>query len=183
MDTFFLIPKGVCLGADHLTIERVWVISGKNILQTDFEGKKFLQGSTWWKNIFQGVQNWKNKSYTVICQEKILSPGKKILTKTKSPIPPPPPQKSNGRCLKGALAITHLRIFHVFQLFSFRSFFHRVSPFPTVGNSSPNYPQNIVWQQLCIISRKLSVGLYSLGHRFYMFTWGLLGICGPVGVA
>ena len=59
MDTFFLFPKGVYLGADHLTFEWVWVISGKNILQTDFEGKKFLQGSTWWKNIFQGVQSWK----------------------------------------------------------------------------------------------------------------------------
>ena len=46
MDTFFLFPKGVYLGADHLTFERVWVISGKNILQTDFEGKKLLQGST-----------------------------------------------------------------------------------------------------------------------------------------
>ena len=57
---------------------------------------------------------------------------------------PPPPQKSNGGCLKGALSITHLRIFHVFLLFSFRSFFHRVSLFPTVGNSSPNCPQNIV---------------------------------------
>ena len=55
-----------------------------------------------------------------------------------------PPQTSNGRCLKGALTITHLRIFHVFQLFRIRSFFHRVSLFPTVGNSSRNYPQNIV---------------------------------------
>ena len=78
-------------------------------------------------------------------------PGKNSITRGKNSYqnqithtPPPPPQKSNGRCLKGALAITHLRIFHVFQLFSFRSFFHRVSLFPTVGNSSPNYPQNIV---------------------------------------
>ena len=55
-----------------------------------------------------------------------------------------PPQKSNGRCLKGALTITHLRIFHVFQLFNIRSFFDRVSLFPTVGNSSHHYPQNIV---------------------------------------
>ena len=117
-------------------------------------------------------------------RKKILSPevwGKKFLPKPNHPYPPP--QKSNGRCLKGALTITHLRIFHVFQLFRIRSFFHRVSLFPTVGNSSRNYPQNIVWQQLCIIIRKLSVGLYSLGHRFYMFTWGLLGICGPVRVA
>ena len=29
MDTFFLFPKGVCLGADHLTFEWVWVISEK----------------------------------------------------------------------------------------------------------------------------------------------------------
>ena len=93
MDTFFVIPKGVCLGADHLTIERVWVISGKNILQTDFEGKKFLQGSTWWKNIFQGVQSWKNKSYTVICQEKILSPGEKNSYQNQITHTPPPPSK------------------------------------------------------------------------------------------
>lgn len=66
----------------------------------------------------------------------------KILTKTKSTHTPP--QKLNGRCLKEALTITHLRIFPVFQLFSIRSFFHRVSLFPTVGNSSCNYPQNIV---------------------------------------
>ena len=77
-------------------------------------------------------------------------PGKNSITRGKNSYQnqithtPPPPQKSNGWCLKGALAITHLRIFHVFQLFSFRSFFHRVSLFPTVGNCSPNYPQNIV---------------------------------------
>ena len=43
------------------------------------------------KNIFQGVQSWKNKSYTVVCQEKnsiTRGLGEKILTQTKSPIPP-----------------------------------------------------------------------------------------------
>ena len=183
MDTFFLIPKGVCLGADHLTIERVWVISGKNILQTDFEGKNSCKEVPGEKISFKVYKTEKVNLAMLYARKKFYHQGKKFLPKPNHPYPPPPPQKSNGRCLKGALAITHLRIFHVFQLFSFRSFFHRVSLFPTVGNSSPNYPQNIVWQQLCIISRKLSVGLYSLGHRFYMFTWGLLGICGPVGVA
>ena len=28
-------------------VQTVWVISEKNILHTDFEGKKFLQGNTW----------------------------------------------------------------------------------------------------------------------------------------
>ena len=50
---------------DHLTLEGVGggvlVISEKNILQTDFEGKKILQGNTrgtkflHWKDIFHSV--------------------------------------------------------------------------------------------------------------------------------
>ena len=31
-------------------VQTVWVISEKNILHTDFEGKKFLQGNTWQNN-------------------------------------------------------------------------------------------------------------------------------------
>ena len=42
-------------------VQTVWVISEKNILHTDFEGKKFLQGNTWQnnptlkKNTFHGI--------------------------------------------------------------------------------------------------------------------------------
>ena len=90
MDTFFLFPKGVCLGADHLTFERVWVISEKKYPADWFWRKKFLKEVPGEKNIFQGVQSWKNKSYTVVCQEKNFISrglGEKILTHTKSPIP------------------------------------------------------------------------------------------------
>ena len=48
MDTFFLFPKGVCLGADYLTFEWVWVISGKKVsCRLISREKKFLHGSAW----------------------------------------------------------------------------------------------------------------------------------------
>ena len=73
----------------------------KNILQTDFEGKKILQGNIWWKKIlpwkkisFMAYNAGKN-SYTLVCQEKKFYHQRfrksKILTQTKSPLPPPPP--------------------------------------------------------------------------------------------
>ena len=91
--------------------EGVWVISEKNIIQTDFEGKKFLVRKCpakiflQWKKIPFMAYNAGKKCYTVACLEKILSPevwGKKILPQTKPPLPPTPPppprlpQNSNG---------------------------------------------------------------------------------------
>ena len=61
------ISHRIMWGADHLIFEgggglqTVWVISEKNILHIDFEGKKFLQGNTWQnnptlkKNTFHGI--------------------------------------------------------------------------------------------------------------------------------
>ena len=54
---------------------RVWVISEKNILHTDFGGKKLLQGNTWQKNpsrkkISFMAYNAGKKSYTIVCHEK-----------------------------------------------------------------------------------------------------------------
>ena len=69
------------------------MISGKNNLQTDFEGKKFLQGNTrrkkkslHRKKVFHAY-NPEKYYYTVVCQEKILSPEvrgtKKTISQTK----------------------------------------------------------------------------------------------------
>ena len=89
-------PTGSCKG---LTIwflrgggvETAWVISEKNILHTDLEGKKFLQENTWQNNptlkkIPFMELCWK-KSYTIVRQEKNFSPevwGKIFLPPTKS---------------------------------------------------------------------------------------------------
>ena len=74
------------------------MISEKNILQTDFEGEKNSckeipgEKKSYADKKSVMAYNAGKKSYIVVFQEK---KGQKILTQTKSLIPPPPPQKSN----------------------------------------------------------------------------------------
>ena len=96
------------LGADHLTFEGVMGdFKKKYILQTDFERKKAR------KEIPGKTISCTEKNITPlnVVEKKFLTPeqgdsllqrfGKKIITSTKSPIPPPP-QKSNRH-------VNHLR--------------------------------------------------------------------------
>ena len=107
------------LGADLLTFKGGnWVISGKNILQTDFEWKKNLQGNTchtinlvprafpskngWGKSPGDEVAiQWVYMSGKKFCHQR-YGDKKKILPKPNRPYTtphPPPPQKSNARPL------------------------------------------------------------------------------------
>ena len=81
-----------CCGADHLTFEMgegkglVWVISEKNILQTDFEGKNYCKetpGEKKYPTLKKNVTplNVREKSIT-------RGLGKLIFTQSKSPLPP-----------------------------------------------------------------------------------------------
>ena len=73
----------------------LWVISEKNILQTDFKGKIILQGTIWEKNFSDEKKNlsWhimlvRKILHRCMLGKKILSPEvweRKILTQTKSP--------------------------------------------------------------------------------------------------
>ena len=74
----------------------------KNVLQTYFRGKKFLQGNTCEENSYNEKKylsrrvNLEKKSYTVVCQEKILSPDFGeifFLPKPNHPYPHPLPSK------------------------------------------------------------------------------------------
>ena len=60
--------------------------------------KKFLKGNTTGKDIFHGLKSWKkNLTPLYVGEKEIISPqvwGRKIITQTKSPIPPPTPLKS-----------------------------------------------------------------------------------------
>ena len=87
------------------------MVSEKNILQTNFEGKQILARNYLANNSYTEKKKYfswfimpKKKSHTVVCQQKILSPdrglGKNFFTQTKSPIhrptPPPLSPTSNG---------------------------------------------------------------------------------------
>ena len=93
MDTFFLFPKGVCLGADYLTFEWVWVISGKKVsCRLISREKKILAWKYLVKKISFKVYKAEKINLTPLyARKKILSPevwGKKFFPKPNHPYPP-----------------------------------------------------------------------------------------------
>ena len=85
------------------------MISEKNILQTDFEGEKNSckeipgEKKSYADKKSVMAYNAGKKSYIVVFQEK---KGQKILTQTKSLIPPPPSTKVKCRPLKQPLTLS-----------------------------------------------------------------------------
>ena len=99
-DTVAVEPTFVAFLSEPTIWLWIWVISAskKNLLKDDFEGKKILerkyQGKKYlsWLKILE-----KNLTPLYVGEKEIISPqvwGRKIITQTKSPIPPPTPLKS-----------------------------------------------------------------------------------------
>ena len=85
-------------GADHLTLNMGDFSIEKNLLKDDFEGKKILERKYQGKKYLSWLKILEKILHPLYVGEKeIISPqvwGRKIITQTKSPIPPPTPLKS-----------------------------------------------------------------------------------------